>query len=68
MPGSVDLLADVAVGAQNLRRVVGSKGSRPGRMRDPEGESKLTGVDGASAPAARAPKDREAVETAWRES
>jgi hypothetical protein len=64
----VDLLADVAVGALNLRRVVGSAGGRPGRMGDPEGESKLMGVVVASAATVRAPEDREAVETARRGS
>jgi hypothetical protein len=67
-PGSVDLLADVAVGAQNLKRVVGSEGGRPGRTGGPEGESKLRGVVGAHASTARISEDREAVETAGRGS
>jgi len=68
MPGSVDLLADVAVGAQNLRRAVGSFGNRPGRNGDPEEESKPMGVVGAPASAARNPENREVVETTRRES
>jgi len=67
-PGCVDLQADVAVGAQNLKRGVGSARSRPGRNGDPEEESKPMGVVGASASTARFPEDREVVETTRRES
>jgi hypothetical protein len=68
MPGSVDLQADVAVGAQNLRRGVGSFGNRPGRIGDPEEESKPMGAVGAPASAARIPENREVVETTRRGS
>jgi hypothetical protein len=68
MPGYVDLQAYVAVGAQNLMRGVGSERSRPGRIGDPEEESKPMGAVGAPASTARVPEHREAVETARRGS
>jgi hypothetical protein len=64
----VDLQADVAEGAENLTRGVGSFGNRPGRIGDPEEESKPMGAVDASASAARIPEDREVVETTRRES
>jgi len=64
----VDLQAHVAVGAQNLKREVGSFGNRPGRTGDPEEGSKPMGDVGAPASAARVPENREVVETAWRGS
>jgi hypothetical protein len=67
-PGDVDLHADVAEGAMNLKRVVGSLGSRRGRSVSPEEELNSTEAVGAPAPAVRKREDREAVETAWRES
>jgi len=67
-PGSVDLHARVAVGAQNLKRGVGFERNRPGRIGDPEEESKPTGVVGAQASAARIPENREVVKTARRGS
>jgi hypothetical protein len=64
----VDLQADAAVGARNLRRGAGSERNRPVRIGDPEEESKSTGAVGASASADREPENREVVETAWRRS
>jgi hypothetical protein len=64
----VDLQTDAAVGAKNLRRGAGSERSRPGRIGDPEEESKSMGVVGAQASMGRKPEDREVVKTAWRES
>jgi hypothetical protein len=64
----VDLHADAAVGAQNLTRGVGSERGRPGRIGDPEEESKSMGVVGAQVSAARKAEDREVVKTAWRVS
>jgi hypothetical protein len=64
----VDLRADVAEGAKNLKRVVGSLGSRRGRSVNPEEESNPMDAVGAPAPAVRVPEDREVVETARRGS
>jgi hypothetical protein len=67
-PGYVDLQAHVTVGAQNLKRGVGSVRSRPGRIGGPEEESKPMGAVGAPASTARVPENREVVKTAWRGS
>ena len=64
----MDLQADVAVGAMNLRRGAGSFGNRPGRIGDPEEESKSMGAVVAQAAADRMSEDREVVKTAGRES
>jgi hypothetical protein len=63
----VDLQADAAVGEVNLKRVVGSEGSRPGRRETLKGSPSSREVS-TRASTAWAPKDREAVETARRES
>jgi hypothetical protein len=65
-PGRVDLGADAAVGAQNLRRVVGEYAPRREPSDTPWRGVKSRGVAGASASAESDPEYREAVETAWR--
>jgi hypothetical protein len=69
IPGTVDLRARVAVGAQNPMRVAGAAQDSGGDLPVyPEGESKPMEVSGAPAPDSWAPENRVAVETAWREA
>jgi hypothetical protein len=62
----VDLLADAAVGARNLKRVAGEYVPRQELSEEPWRGVKSMGVVGASASAESDPENREAVETAWR--
>ena len=67
-PGFVDLRTDVAVGAENLRRVAGVGRLRLGLPGVPWRGSKSMGGVGISVPTRPFPENRVVVKTAWRVS